>query len=91
MTDEKIINLDTGKPFELITGGEGQSPEQVVALLRRLLGYALEKNYQAVGIVMVDHEHRSITAYHMEEGMGVALAGSCAHLLHRLNKHMDDE
>jgi len=91
MTDEKIIDLGTKKPFELTTGSEGTSSQQITALLERFLRYAHERKFQAIGIVMVDEKHSTITAYHMDEGMGVTLAGGAAYLGLRIHNFMDKE
>jgi hypothetical protein len=91
MTDDKIINMASKKPFELVTGTEGTSPEQIIVLLQRFLKYAAEKKFMAVGIVMVDEKHSSITGFHMEEGMGTTLVGAASYLELRINKHMDEE
>jgi hypothetical protein len=92
MSDEKILDLKTGKAYELVTGTPNESsPEQVLALLTRMLNYARERKFMAVGIIMVDEKTATITGYHMEEGMSTALAGGTHHLAHRLHVHMDSE
>lgn len=91
MTDEKILELSTGKPFTLVTGQEGTSPQPVTGMIERILRYAREKKYMAVGIAMVDADNKSITAFHMEEGMSTALAGATQYLAFRINKKMDEE
>lgn len=91
MTDEKIFDLTTKKPFELKTGGEGTSDQQITAMFERFLRYAYERKFRAVAIVMVDEKHGCITGYHTEEGMIASLGGGLAQLQYRLAKFMDDE
>lgn len=89
MTDEKIIDMGTKKPFELVTGGDGTSVPQVKALLQRFMKYAEEREFLAIGVVMVDKDHSTITGYHMEEKMGTTLVGGASHLAYRVNLFMD--
>lgn len=91
MSDEKIIDLGTKKPFELVTGGEGTSDEPIKVLLQRMLRYANERKFKAVAIIMVDEKHSTITGYHMEENMGVTLSGGVEYMAYRLHKFMDED
>jgi hypothetical protein len=91
MTDDKVFDLATKKPFELVTGADGTSDQQIIVLIERFLKYARERKFQAVAIVMVDDKHSTITGYHMEEGMGMTLTGGLDHMIHRLHKFMDTE
>lgn len=91
MTDEKILDLKTKKPFELVTGTEGTSDQKLITVIDRFRKYATEKKYTAIGIIMVDSEGSTITGWDMEAGTGMALAGGCSHLAFRINKHMDDD
>jgi hypothetical protein len=91
MTDEKIFDLATKKPFELKIGSTGTSDQQITTLIDRFARYAQERKFRAVAIVMIDENHSCITGYHTEEGMVCGLAGGLAQLQYRIAKFMDDE
>lgn len=89
--DDKIVGIK-GERFKLHTGDPTEpSSADVINLLQKMLGYARERKFKAVGIIMVDKDHSSITGFHMDEGMGTTLVGGCSHLELRINKWMDRE
>jgi hypothetical protein len=89
--DDKIVGIK-GEPFKIHVGDDTRpSSPDVINLLQKMLGYARDREFKAVGIIMVDKEHSAITGYHMEAGVGTTLVGGCSYLALRINKFMDRE